>query len=188
MKQVLTTIYSFVRSFSSTSPQGVLSKCRLVLMLAVIALLVSSCQKENLLSSSQTQDLLSSSKKQDIAKKAVPFKAKFQTRLTPTQIIGTGEGSHIGHSTLVVNDDDTNFPLLTGTQIITSANGDLLFSSHSGLAIGPDGNGIILITLNNIITGGIGRFVGATGSFTAHAITDLNTSSGTVTFDGTISY
>ena len=157
-------------------------------MLAVIAMTISSCQKENLLSSSQNQDLLSSFQKQNILKKAVPFKATFQTILTPTQIIGTGVGTHIGLSTLVVNDDDTNFPLLTGTQIITAANGDQIFSSHSGSAIGPDDNGIILITLNNIITGGTGRFTRATGSFTAHAITDLNTSSGSVTFDGTISY
>ena len=59
-------------------------KFTLGIMFAAIAMIISSCQKENLLSScqkenllssSQNQNLLSSSQKQDIMKKAVPFKA-----------------------------------------------------------------------------------------------------------------
>ena len=190
MKHVLTTIDSFVRSFSSISPRRLFAKYRLVLMLAVIAMIISSCQKENLLSSSQKPDLLSSSQKQDIVKKAVPFKAIFETFAENNSpiITGTGTGTHIGKSTFVATVNGDNFPLLTGTQTLTAANGDQLFSTISGSVVGPDENGTLLITNNNIITGGTGRFAGATGSFIAHGIANINVPTGTVTFEGTISY
>jgi ABC-type glycerol-3-phosphate transport system permease component len=189
MKQVLTTINSIVRSFSSISSRRLSSKYRLVLILPVIAMIISSCQKENLLSSSPNQDLLSSSK-QDIVKKAVPFKAIFETFAENNSpiITGTGTGTHIGKSTFVATVNGDNFPLLTGTQTLTAANGDKIISSISGSVVGPDENGTLLITNNNIITGGTGRFAGATGSFIAHGIANINVPTGTVTFEGTISY
>ena len=181
MKQVLTTFHSFVRSFSSISPRRLFSKYRLVLILAVIAMLVSSCQKEDLFNLFHEHH-----------KKTVPFKAKFETVEEPfseteDQITGTGSGTPIGKSTFVAFSNFVNFPLLKGTSTLTAANGDQIFSTFSGSAVGPD-NDTIRVTNNNIITGGTGSFAGATGSFIAHGIANINVPTGTVTFEGTISY
>lgn len=166
-------------------------KYRFMLLIAGFGMLISSCQKEELQSNSQKQDLLNSSQKNEV-RKCVPFKAKFETSerdISPTeaQITGTGTGTHIGKSTFVATVNAADFPLLTGTQTITAANGDLIYSTFSGSAAGPDENGTLLITNNNTITGGTGRFKDATGSFIANVI-QTSSPKGTVTFEGTICY
>ncbi len=172
MKQVLTTIRALLFSspHHSTNRQKQFSKYRFVLLFSVITLIFSSCQKED-----------------NHCKKTVSLKAEFQILVgQDDQITGTGKGTPIGKSTFVANDNAANFPLLTGSQIITAENGDQIFSTHSGSANGPDKNGILLITLNNVITGGTGRFADASGSFIAKGKTNTMTGTGTVSFDGTI--
>jgi len=51
-----------------------------------------------------------------------------------------------------------------GTQTFTAANGDLLFATVSGQFV-PDAEGNLDATLSGVITGGTGRFSGATGSY-----------------------
>lgn len=117
----------------------------------------------------------------------IPFKASYVTDSPkPNLITGTGEGTIVGKSTFSLIEDDSNFPLLVGTATITAANGDQIFSTHTGSAVGPDDKGVLLITNYNTITGGTGRFKGASGSFVAHAIANVNYTTGTVTFDGSI--
>ncbi len=170
MKHVLTTFGSAVQCFSSISPLRLFSKYRLVLMLAVIAMIISSCEKDD-----------------HQCKKTVPFKADFTTKApTPNIINGTGTGTVIGRSTFILQENDSNFPLLTGTATITSENGDEIFTTHTGSVVGPDSTGVLLITENNIITGGTGRFAGSTGSFIAHGIASINVPTGSATFDGNI--
>ena len=193
MKQVSDTKNCLVLSsplHDSINRQTVFSKYRFVILLACFGMHITSCQKEELQGTSQKQDLLTNSEKQNQHKKAVPFKAKFETLdrgqfdSTHEQITGTGEGTHIGKSTFVSFVYFVNFPSVSGTSTIYAANGDQISSTFSGSVVGPDENGNTLVTNNNRITGGTGRFKGATGSFIAHGIANLNV----LTFDGTISY
>src|SRR4051794_9994887 len=112
MKQISTTKNSIVLSFPryhSITLQRVYSKY-LIIYIASFAMLVMSCQKEELPNNPQQQSSLSSSQNQTHQKQAVPFKAVFQTTLKNIQaatdvlpeldsVTGTGEGTHIGKST-----------------------------------------------------------------------------------------
>ena len=186
MKQVLTTINSIVRSFSSISPRRLFSKYRLVLMLAVIAMFISSCQKEDL-----------------HFKKTVPFKAEFIVTLTilkagtpgvPEQdhVTGVGEGTPIGKATFdAYTQSDIFSPepqLVTGKGSTIAENGDQIFSTTKGYAIGPDAKGDIKIVLNDVITGGTGKYAGATGGWTTLATANINTPLGTASEEGSITY
>ncbi len=171
MKQVSNVIKSFVLSSSrhhSIPQRKAFSKCLFVLLLAGVAIVGSSCQKE------------------DHENKCVPFKGKFTTSSTETGIVGTGTGSHIGRFTLVA-EDQVSFPNITGTVIITAANGDQIFATHTGM-IDPQANNMLKVHLDNTITGGTGRFAGATGSFSIDDLVDGSTGTGNATFDGTICY
>ena len=196
MKQILTTMNSTVLSFPcyhSIDQQKVFSKY-LFALLAGVAFLISSCQKENPDSNSQKQNSLNSFQKQNLLnssqkQKAVPFKGKFEAieepfNETTDRITGTGEGTQVGKSTFVAFANFVNFPFITGTQTLTAANGDNIYSTINGFIPDPDANGIVWINNDNIITGGTGKFVGATGSFIAHG----SSNSTTLTFEGTISY
>ncbi len=194
MKQVANTKNVSVLSYSvphSIKPLTLFCKYRLVLLLAGIAMLFGSCQKEALQTSSQNQDLLSTSQKQDLQKKTVPFKGKFTTigeSISPIhlQFTGTGEASHIGKFTLVDQVYlDNSIP---NTAIITAANGDQIFTTFNVTAIEGGPNGTLLVTNYNIITGGTGRFAGATGNFISHSIISTNTTTGTDSFEGSITY
>ena len=193
MKEVLTTIDALIKNsilHNLNFQEMKLFRYQVFALLAGFAFLISSCQKESLQSNSQKQDLLNSSQKQDLKKECVPFKAKFvtvdegQSDPTHEQYNGTGEGTHIGKSTFVSFVYFVNFPLITGTVTTSAANGDQIFSTFSGTVPDPDANGIVWITNEDIITGGTGRFAGATGSFIAHG----NANAATLTFDGTICY
>ena len=186
MKQVLTNI----ASLAIKPPQAVInyqklfSKYRMIILLTCICATVSSCQKEDLL------DIFHQHHKQ-----TVPFKSKFQTVETPfsdteDQVTGTGTGTPIGNSTFVGYVNFIKFPSVKGTQTLTTANGDRIFTTFSGSVAGPD-NDTLRITNNNIITGGTGTFAGATGSFITHGIVNTKLppeAPATLTNDGTITY
>jgi hypothetical protein len=118
--------------------------------------------------------------------KCVSFKGKFTTSSTETGVVGTGTASHIGRFTLVA-EDQVNFPTITGNVIITAANGDEIFATHTG-TINPQGNDMLMVHLDNIITGGTGRFTGATGSFNTDSFVNGSTGTGNGILDGTICY
>jgi hypothetical protein len=84
-------------------------------------------------------------------------------------------------------DDFSNFPFVTGTAIITAANGDKIFTSFSG-SLEDLGNGMLDVNFENTITGGTGRFAGATGSFNNSGTASLTTFTANTTFTGTIDY
>lgn len=172
-------------------------KYRFMLLIAGFAMLISSCQKEQLQSSSQKQELLSSSQKQDLKKNCVPFKATFITADVITSldfpiqkdyITGTGEGTHIGKATIeafIVS--DLNTPFVNGTETITAANGDKIFANTTGSVNSIDEH-YIHATVTATITGGTGRFAGATGSLTGLVTQSLDTPAGSVSIEGTICY
>ena len=111
-----------------------------------------------------------------VASEQVPFKGNLQgtvtvTPLTPPMasvlIEGSGVATQLGRFTVemphVVNQATR---MATGTYIFTAANGDTLTASFSGQAtlVAP---GVLTVAETGLITGGTGRFEGATGTFSA---------------------
>ena len=108
------------------------------------------------------------------------------TTLTITAT-STGEATHLGHFTLaaveIVN-LATNSG--TGTYTFTAANGDQLFTTTVG---GEDGfipPNISKVTQLATVTGGTGRFAGATGTFTIRMTQTIDFAANTATLSGTL--
>ena len=76
----------------------------------------------------------------------------------------------------------------TGSFRFTAANGDTLTATFAGLGTPTASPGVFSIVETASITGGTGRFAGATGSFVVQRSVDLNTLITTGSFDGTITY
>lgn len=192
MKQVSITKNPLVLTSSfhqSISPQKLFSKCRFVILLAGFVILLSSCQKEDLFNLFHEHH-----------KQTVPLIAVFHVTLKNIQastdvlpeldsVTGIGEGSPIGISSFMGLAKFAPAPdfSLTGNATITSENGDQIFSAvHGpGPAVNPPN---IVLTYKATITGGTGKFAGATGGWTtiAHASTD--TPAGIDSLQGTITY
>jgi hypothetical protein len=98
---------------------------------------------------------------------------------------GEGTASHLGRFT-VVADFTLNLAAFTasGRVTYTAANGDVLTGTATGRA--AVGGGIATVTETVTITGGTGRFAGATGTLTVvrRVVQATGVSSGTI--DGTI--
>lgn len=124
----------------------------------------------------------------------VPFRGTFEntqtlTPLTPPLVMvdgrATGEGTQLGRFD-VAFPHTVNFATATGvgTYTFTAANGDVLTATFTGQAqVGP----VTSIVEQATITGGTGRFAGATGSFTSRRLFHLATGTTTGSFEGTIS-
>ena len=123
-----------------------------------------------------------------------PFKGNLEgtQTVTPQQpplalVAGqaTGNATHLGQFT-VQFPHTVNFATSRGegTYTFTAANGDTLTADFTGQAQpGP----ITSIVEEAVITGGTGRFAGATGRFTARRLFDRSAGTTTGSFDGTIS-
>lgn len=181
MKQTLTAIGSLLFSSSphrSSNQRKPFSKYPLAFLLGGIMLLVSSCHKED-----------------NFCKKTAPFKAVFQVQsvvtqqgpLTLIEATGTGDGTPIGNSSFVGHaqvDASNNF---TDNGTITASNGDRIFETANGPGPVVDpATGNLLIISQNIITGGTGKYAGATGSYTTIAHANVSTPAGIDSLKGTI--
>jgi hypothetical protein len=97
--------------------------------------------------------------------------------------IGTGVATHLGafawYSEFVIDG-----PFGTGTATLTAANGDQLLATVH--AVGTLAEGGFDIVETNTITGGTGRFAGASGTFTLERFVSGVTFRTTGTFAGTI--
>lgn len=94
---------------------------------------------------------------------------------------------HLGRTTAVAEQIvSLTSPFASNTTIYTAANGDQLFVTWTGTsqANGPD----ISFSGPEIITGGTGRFAGATGSTLVTGTASFATMTGQFTSVGTISY
>ena len=80
-----------------------------------------------------------------------------------------------------------NIPTLTstGAATFTAANGDTLTATVAGQAT-PTGPTTLSIVEIYTITGGTGRFAGATGNFTLESTLEQTTGVSTGTFSGSI--
>ena len=88
---------------------------------------------------------------------------------------GTGTATQLGAfaASWLLTVDITQVPAAaTGTFQFIAANGDRLFTDIVGEGTGAP---VAQITECNTITGGTGRFDGATGAFTMHRVLDMST-------------
>ena len=73
-----------------------------------------------------------------------------------------------------------------GTYEFTAANGDTLTANFTGKSSPTATPGVILIVETATISGGTGRFAGATGSFVCERLLDAATLASIGSFEGTI--
>ena len=132
------------------------------------------------------------------AQHQVPFHGAFEGDYTVTPIPNTptatlvvsasGTGSQVGAFELEIP-HVVNFATAsaTGSYLMTAANGDMVIGSFTGHAtpIGSDGHYAMLVE-DVTITGGTGRFEGATGDFTAVRLIDRVNLLTIGYYDGTI--
>jgi hypothetical protein len=101
----------------------------------------------------------------------------------------TGNATHLGRFT-VTGPHRVNLAATPATAVgtfeFTAANGDTLRASFTGLGTPTATPGIASIVETATITGGTGRFAGATGSFIVERIVDLINLQTTGSFEGTI--
>lgn len=130
------------------------------------------------------------------AAKEVPFKGSIQAvESNDTQFpelfvnsSGSGNATLIGRFT-VTSEFEVNLLALTssGSADFIAANGDSLFSEVTGQAIPTEDRNVLFIVETFTITGGTGRFAGATGSFTVERILDSVTGITSGSIEGTVS-
>jgi hypothetical protein len=131
------------------------------------------------------------------AGKEVPFKGSLEGVVTRTPLAppfvsvlieGTGNATQLGRFT-VENAHLVNTATRTaiGSYEFTAANGDTLTADFTGQASLTETPGVLSVVETATITGGTGRFAGATGSFTVERLFDANTLLTTGSFKGTIS-
>jgi hypothetical protein len=127
----------------------------------------------------------------------VPFKGSLQGDVTVTPLAppfvaayveATGNATHLGEFDLdiphIVNRANMT---ATGTYTFTAANGDQVFAEFDGYSTLTDIPNVLAIVESATITGGTGRFAGATGSFTAYRLFDRVAGTTIGYFEGTIS-
>ena len=124
----------------------------------------------------------------------VPFKGTLEGTQTLTPLAppmgavngsATGTGTHLGQFS-VTFPHTVNFATRTGvgTYTFTAANGDTLTASFTGQA---SGGPVVSLLEHATVTGGTGRFAGATGTFTVQRQFDPSTGVTQGSFEGEIS-
>lgn len=103
---------------------------------------------------------------------------------------GSGNATQLGKFTVqyngIVHNDENGVGTGTLTAQFVAANGDSLFAEGSGLGVPAETPGVNKIVENYTITGGTGRFVDASGSFTIERLITLATGETSGTLNGTI--
>ena len=101
---------------------------------------------------------------------------------------GSGRATHLGRFTVT---SEFEVDLLTvaasGSAHFIAANGDSIFTESTAVATEAPNN-LNLVVETHTITGGTGRFVGATGSFIEERLVNTITGFTSGSFDGFISY
>jgi hypothetical protein len=133
-----------------------------------------------------------------LSREGVPFKGSLEgvvtrrTPLTPPLVSllteGTGNATHLGRFTVeITHVVNTVARTVTGSYEFTAANGDTLIADVTG-QFGPtvENPRVLRSVEAATITGGTGRFAGATGSVTVERLLNLDTFVTTVSFAGTI--
>jgi hypothetical protein len=130
------------------------------------------------------------------ARKPLPIKGSIEAQETyqvngPTMFVtatGSGEATHLGRYT-VRYEVQVDLPTGTGTGLsaqYVAANGDSLFAEGLGQATPTEDPSVFVVVETYTITGGTGRFAGATGSFTETRRVNIGTGVTSGTMEGTI--
>jgi hypothetical protein len=127
----------------------------------------------------------------------VPFKGRLEgvvsiTPLAPpfvsVMVNATGNATQLGQFTLAIpHTVNRSTRTAIGSYQFTAANGDTLSADFTGQATPTPTPGVLYIEEMATITGGTGRFAGATGSFTVERLFDTVAGTTTGSFEGTIS-
>ncbi len=132
------------------------------------------------------------------AAQQVPFKGSWTgstisaVPLSPTQVfvVASGPGQATIAGKFVMTAPHITFLdtfAVQGTHVFVAANGDTINATFTG-GLAPNADGCLEGTLPSTITGGTGRFEGATGSYDFHLVACPGTFGfdSTATIDGTI--
>jgi hypothetical protein len=127
----------------------------------------------------------------------VPFEGRLEgtvtvTPLTPpfvaADVEATGNATHLGEFTLDIPHIVNRAKMTAkGTYVFTAANGDEVHADFDGYSTLTDVPNVLAIVETATITGGTGRFAGATGSFTTYRLFDRVSGETIGYFEGTIS-
>ena len=129
------------------------------------------------------------------AEKEVPFRGSIQgVEIADVQFpklfvdgSGSGKATHLGRFTVTY---EVEVDLLThetfGSSLFTAANGDSLSTDFTGLGTPTANPDVHSVVEAHTITGGTGRFAGATGSFIKTSLLNLVTGVTSGSFSGTI--
>jgi hypothetical protein len=127
----------------------------------------------------------------------VPFKGKLEGDVTRTvvppvalvDIDANGRATHLGRFELQIpHVVDLATRTATGTYEFVAANGDTLIAEFTGIAMPTATPGVLVIVETATITGGTGRFAGASGGFVCEREFDAIAGTTTGYFEGTISH
>lgn len=130
------------------------------------------------------------------ARDQVPFKGDFDGTVTRAgappivmvDVNAEGHATHLGHFALdIPHTVNVVTRIATGTYTFVAANGDTLTADFVGHASPTADPTVLYIEEEATITGGTGRFAGATGSFTAERLYDTVDGTTTGSFEGSIS-
>lgn len=132
----------------------------------------------------------------------LPFKGRFDGTVVITPVPGgpptlvdvlvtaAGNGAHLGKFALTIPhrvDRSTMPPTAAGFYHFTAANGDTLTASFTGQAAPSGTPGVLAIQETATITGGTGRFAGASGNFVTERLFDTIAGTTTGSYRGVIS-
>jgi hypothetical protein len=126
----------------------------------------------------------------------LPFHGRLQGDVTRTldppfvlvDVDAAGNATHLGRFTLdVPHVVDPATGTAVGTYQFVAANGDTLYAEFTGQATTTETPGVLYIEETATITGGTGRFAGATGSFVAERLFDMVAGTTVGSFVGTVS-
>jgi hypothetical protein len=131
----------------------------------------------------------------------VPFKASLSgtaTLTSPTsgELVGAGSASHMGsitnagHVQAYPDQPSSSCPngfVSVNTETLTAANGDRLTLTSQDVAC-PQGPGQFQGSGDWTVTGGTGRFKGASGRGSLQGVVDFSAGTFSISFDGSIQY
>jgi len=127
----------------------------------------------------------------------VPFKGSLEgdvtvEPLTPpfvhVDVDADGNATELGSFELdIPHDVNRADGTAVGSYEFTAANGDAVFADFTGQSTPTETPGVLYIVEMATITGGTGRFAGATGNFTVERLFDTVTGTTVGSFKGTIS-